>query len=323
MLEQTFTQPAFTKTDKEEIYDVVIIGAGPAGMSAAVCAGRAMLKTLLIDKALPGGQTATAYKIDNYLGFPQGILGSDLSTKMEDQLRDHNVEFACEYVEDIGETEGGAKIVKTDLGTNYKTRTVIVAPGLEPKKLDNELERKFLGRGISYYAQCDVDYYKGKDVAVLGGGNCACYAADYLADHVNKLYLIHRSDQIKAVKSLKEKVLSNPRIIPMWNSQVVDIFGLDKVEKIKLENVINRQYTWIDVKVIFVYVGRIPPKQILSLDLQVDEQGFIITDQYMRTNKRGIYAAGDIRSKQIRQIATAVSDGMIAAINVARELSEK
>ncbi|RAP36116.1 thioredoxin-disulfide reductase, partial [Candidatus Marinamargulisbacteria bacterium SCGC AAA071-K20] len=167
----------------------------------------------------------------------------------------------------------------------------------------------------------DGESYTGENVAVIGGGNCACYAALHLSPFVNKLYLIHRSDSIKSVKLLKEKLFNNDKIDIIWNSEPVEAFGLEKLEKIKLKNVITHQHTWLDVKGVFVYVGRIPPKEFLALDINVDEEGFIITDEYMRTNIPGIYAAGDIRSKQIRQIATAVADGMIAAINVDKDLN--
>ena len=173
---------------------------------------------------------------------------------------------------------------------------------------------------FSYYAQSDIDSYRDKDVAVIGGGNCACYAADYLSEFVNKLYLIHQSDYIKAVRNLKQRVMDNPKINVIWNTEPVAALGIDKVEKIKLNNIVTEQETWIDVSGVFIYVGRIPPKDIVCVDISLDEKGFIITDEFMRTNVSGIYAAGDIRSKQIRQIATAVSDGMIAAINVDKDL---
>lgn len=320
----------FTETEIEkeplmpknnEAFDLIIIGAGPAGMSAALCASRAMLKTLLIDKTPPGGEMSTAYKVSNYLGFPNGILGVDLAEQMETQLFDYNVSYCCESVENILNIKESEKVVKTELGNTYKTRAIILATGLEPKCIDADFEKKFLGRGISYYAQGDGASYKGKNVAVIGGGNCACYAAEHLSQFVNKLYLIHRSDDIKAVKLLKERILNNSKIDIIWNTEPIDAFGLEKLEKLKLLNIVTKQHTWIDVKGVFVYIGRIPPKEILTLDIDLDEEGFVITDEYMRTNIPGVYAAGDIRAKQIRQIATAVSDGMIAAINADKDFN--
>jgi len=304
------------KTD----YDAIVVGSGPAGMSAALCLARAKLTVMIIDRNLPGGQTATAYKISNYLGFPKGILGPDLSIRMEEQLLEYGVKFSCESVEDISQLSNGLKCIRTDLEKTYKTKGVILAMGLEPKPLDMPFEKQFLGRGVSYYAQSDVESYKGKEVAVIGGGNCACYAADYLSQFVKKLYLIHQSDYIKAVRNLKEKIMSNPVVDVIWNTGVVDAFGIDKLDRIKLHNSVTHQETWLDVKGVFIYAGRIPSKDILSFDLNIDEKGFIITDEYMRTNLPGVYAAGDIRSKQIRQIPTAVSDGMIAAINLDKDL---
>ncbi|RAP31548.1 thioredoxin-disulfide reductase [Candidatus Marinamargulisbacteria bacterium SCGC AG-343-D04] len=306
--------------DNSTDFDIAIIGAGPAGMSAALCAARARLNVILLDRNLPGGQTSTAYKISNYLGFPSGVLGSDLSIKMEDHLNDYGVLYKCESVEDILDISGNIKCIKTDLGNDYRVRGVILCLGLEPKPLETKFEKTFFGRGISYYAQADIEKYRDQDVAVIGGGNCACYAADYLSQFVNKLYLIHRSDFIKAVKNLKKKIMENPKIDTIWNTQLVDAFGIDTLEKIKLLNGVTQQETWLDVKGVFIYVGRIPPKDIIRVDLNIDEDGFIITDEFMRTNIPGIYAAGDIRSKQIRQIPTAVSDGMIAAINLDKDL---
>ncbi len=319
-MEHTLVESQQLRPNNGDSFDLIIIGAGPAGMSAAICAGRARLKTLVIEKALPGGQATTAYHITNYLGFPDGILGDSLTFEMEKHMASFSIYYTCESVEDIA-LMGEDKLVTTDMGQSYKSRAVIIAGGLEPKKIGAEFEKKFLGRGISYYAQGDVSFYKDKDVAVIGGGNCACYAADYLAESVNQLYLIHRSDSLKAVSNLKEKVMSNPKIHIIWHSELVDIFGLDKVEKMKVRHVLNDQHTWLDVKGVFVYVGRMPNSNLLHLNLNLDESGYIITDEYMRTNIKGVYAAGDIRSKQIRQIATAVSDGMIAAINAERDLS--
>jgi len=302
-------------------FDIIIIGGGPAGMSAALCASRSKLKLLLIEKTLPGGEAATAYRIYNYIGFPNGILGTELSDKMETQLKDYDVFQSCETIYDISSASTTEKLVYTDLGNTYKAKAIIIATGLEPKALETEFERQFLGRGISYYAQSDWELYQGKDVAVIGGGNCACYAAEYLADIANKLYLVHRSDSLKAVNTLQDKVFNNPQIDVIWNTEITDVFGIDHVEKMKLEHIMTGQHTWVDVHGVFIYAGRKPPQDIINLEVEIDEDGYIITDEYMRTNIAGIYAAGDIRSKQIRQIATAVSDGMIAAINAIKDFT--
>ena len=318
--EQVSVQRSSDFNQSQQEFDAIIVGSGPAGMSAALCASRARLSVMMIDRNLPGGQTATAYRVSNYIGFPDGILGSDLSARMEDQLKEYEINYVCESVEDISTADDGMKIVRSDLGKFYKAKGVILASGLEPKSLGANFERSFLGRGVSYYAQSDIEKYRGKNVAVIGGGNCACYAADYLSQFVNNLYLIHRSNYIKAVRNLKQRVMNNETINVIWNTEIVDAFGLEKLEKIKLHNTITQQDTWLDVQGAFIYVGRVPPEDILNLELNVDEKGFIITDEYMRTSIPGIYAAGDIRSKQIRQIATAVSDGMIAAINLDKDL---
>ncbi|MBG90566.1 MAG: thioredoxin-disulfide reductase [Actinobacteria bacterium] len=316
MIEEVLAEKEVSDHRQSVSFDLVVVGSGPAGMSAALCAARSKLKVLILDMALPGGQASTSYKVTNYLGFPEGILGVDLATQMESCMTDFDIEYACETVTNVFNVDHPIKVIETDLGTQYKTKSIIIATGLEPKQMGLSFEQQFLGRGVSYYAQSDADSYVGKPVAVIGGGNCACYAADYLSDYASQLYLIHRSDDIKAVKSLKEKVMTNPKISLLWDTEPVEALGVDKIEKLKLFNHVTNQNTWLDVSGVFIYVGRIPSAEVVSMDVNIDEGGFIITDEYMRTNIEGVYAAGDIRSKQIRQIATAVSDGMIAAINV-------
>lgn len=320
MNEKVEVAPSKSSPIPGDLLDIIVIGAGPAGMSAAICASRANLNVLLIEKAIPGGEISTSWKIDNYLGFPGGILGDELAKRMERQLDDYNFFHTYESVEDIQSMGPFHKVVTTDLGNTYISKTIIICVGLEPKKLDEKFESRFLGRGISYFAQSDVSSYAGKNVVVLGGGNCACYAADYLAEHVNHITMVHSNNYLKAVRSLKSRIESHSKISIMWNSEMTELFGIDKVEKVKLTNLITGQHTWIDTTAVFVYIGRIPPTEILHVGMKTDEKGFIVTDEYMRTSIPGIYAAGDIRSKQIRQIATAVSDGMIAAINAERDL---
>lgn len=314
-------QGLFTEDEKKDkAYDVIVIGSGPAGMSAALCSARAGLSVLILDKSLPGGQASTAYQVSNYLGFPGGVLGIDLVQAMEKQLKEYNIVFSCDDVVDILDLHHKVKCVKTSLSQMYYARAIVLAIGLEPKVLDKPFEKQFLGRGVSYYAQGDGLSYQGQNVAVIGGGNCACYAADYLLNFVNTLYLIHHGNDIKAVKLLKDKVLKHPNLVVLWETEILDVFGVDKVEKIKCQHLYTQQNTWLDIQCLFIYAGRVPSKGFFLLDLKVDEEGFFITDEFMRTSIPGVYAVGDIRQKQIRQIATAVSDGMIAAINIERDL---
>jgi len=303
-----------------EIYDLIIIGGGPAGLSAALCASRASLRVLLIEKTVLGGEATEACRIDNLIGFPGGILGTNLATQMRQQIAEWPIDHVFEGVDDIQSLEPFKKVVRTDLGGAYSGKAVLVSVGLEPKKIDSKFENRFLGRGVSYCAQGDCDFYRDEDVVVLGGGNCAAYAADYLAQYARSVTLVHSANHIRAVRSLKEKIEANPKITVLWDSEVEEIFGIERVEKIKIRHLLNQDSTWVNAKAVFVYKGRIPPQEILNLDLKKDEHGFIVTDEYMRTNMTGIYAAGDIRAKQIRQIATAISDGMIAAINIERDL---
>jgi thioredoxin reductase (NADPH) len=307
-----------------EQFDLIIIGAGPAGSSAAICAARAKLKILVLERAFVGGQAGMSYHVENLLGFQEGVMGENLARIIEKQVLSQDCYLAFATVEQIvADNLQPTKAVHTNLGHIYYTKAVILANGLEPKKLEKSFETSFLGRGISYYAQGDAAFYANKSVAVIGGGNCACYAADYLSGFVDHLYLIHNSNTVKAVKTLKEKILNNPKIQCVWDSTLDDVFGIDKVEKIKVVNGMTGQHTWLDVKGVFLYVGRIPPKDFALPGLRTDEKGFVITDECMRSNIQGVYAVGDIRSKQIRQIATAISDGMIAAVNVERDLARK
>lgn len=317
---QTIAEPIKKSPENNDLFDVIIIGSGPSGMSAGICASRSDLKTLVIEKALPGGECSTACRIDNFIGQPKsGILGEDLGRVMEEQMFTHDIFYTCETVIDFINIHGPVKSVVTSLGNEYRTKTIILAIGLEPKKLNAEFENRFMGHGISYYAQADRSFYENKNIVVIGGGNCACYAADYLSTFVNHVYMIHNYDQLRAVKKLKQTIESNEKITLMWNSKVTEVFGVDHVERVKTEHVLTGQSTWLDAQGIFIYVGRVPPQDIVRFDIELDEKGFIITDEYMRTNISGVYAAGDIRSKQVRQIAPAVSDGMLAAINVERD----
>lgn len=305
--------------EDNELFDVIVIGAGPAGMSAAVCASRAHLKTVVIEKAMPGGECSTACRIDNFVG-QSGVFGPDLGRSMEDQLFSHDIYYTCETVVNFSYIDRSVKVITTSLGRSYRTKSIIFAIGLEPKTLDPSIEGRFLGQGVSYYAQADMGEYSDKNVVVIGGGNCACYAADYLSSLVHHVYMVHTYDSIRAVQRLRSSIERNPKISLVWNTKVTELFGIDHVERVKTENIVNGQTTWLDAQCVFVYIGRVPPQDIIQFDIELDARGFIITDDCMRTNIQGVYAAGDIRSKQVRQIATAVSDGMIAAINIERDI---
>ncbi len=321
---ETALEPVRLKPKHLEQFDLIIVGGGPAGSSAAICAARAQLKTLVLERAVMGGQAGMSYHVENLLGFQDGVLGETLARTIEKQVLGHECYVSFETVEQIvADNSDIPKAVHTNIGHIYYGKAIVLANGLEPKKLEKPFETAFLGRGISYYAQGDAAFYADKEVAVIGGGNCACYAADYLSGFVKHLYLIHHSNTVKSVKTLKEKILNNPKIQCIWDSSLEEVFGIDKVEKIKVVNRMTGQHTWLDVKGVFLYVGRIPPKDFALPGLRTDEKGFVITDECMRSNIRGVYAVGDIRSKQIRQIATAISDGMVAAVNVERDLARK
>lgn len=293
------------------IYDTIIIGAGPAGLAAALYAARAELKTLLIDKQGPGGQAATTHLVENYPGV-QSITGPDLASNMFAQVMELGVELVVEEIQNIS-LDGKIKEIVTD-GGEYKGKTVIIATGVEPRKLGVAGEMTFRGRGVSYCATCDGAFYKGKKVAVIGGGDSAVEEGNFLTRFVDKLYIIHRRSELRATKVIQKRAFDNPKIEFILNSVVKEIKGDKKVEEILIENVETGEKTNLKVDGVFVYVGNNPNTEFLKGQINVDELGYIITNEDMETNVPGVYAAGDVRVKSLRQIVTAAADGAIAAV---------
>ncbi|SES84223.1 thioredoxin-disulfide reductase [Anaerobranca gottschalkii] len=293
------------------IYDCIIIGAGPAGLSAALYAARAELKTLLIDKQGPGGQAATTHLVENYPGVPS-ITGPDLTSNMFSQVMELGVELVVEEIQNIS-LDGKIKEIVTD-GGEYKGKTVIIATGVEPKKLGVAGENVFRGRGVSYCATCDGAFYKGKRVAVIGGGDSAVEEGNFLTRFVDKLYIIHRRSELRATKVVQKRAFNNPKIEFILNSVVKEIKGDTKVDGVIIENLVTGEKMDLEVDGVFIYIGNTPNTEFLQGQINLDEQGYIITNEEMETNVPGVYAAGDIRVKSLRQIVTAAADGAIAAV---------
>jgi thioredoxin reductase (NADPH) len=284
-----------------DIYDVMIVGGGPAGLTAGIYASRAMLKTILLERGLAGGQIASTGYIDNYPGFRR-ISGMELAQNMEDHSKDFGLEIAVCEVSCISRNDSGIFCISTSCGT-YRGRTIILTTGVKPRPLNIPGEKEFRGRGVSYCAICDGFFYKDKHVAVIGGGDSALEEGEYLTKFASKVSVIHRRDEFRAVKILQDRAAENPKMEFIMDTVVEEIIGEDFVKSLKLKNVKTNETSIMDVDGVFVYVGTLPNTFICNLQPETDEMGYITTDDKMETSIPGIFAAGDIRSKLLRQIS--------------------
>jgi len=301
-------------------YDVIIIGGGPAGLSAGIYTSRARLRSLLIEKGAIGGQIINAEKVENYPGFAEGISGIDLTTAMHQQATKFGLETLADEVSSI-EVKGKEKLVKTTQG-DFIAGAVIIAGGSERQKLGVPGEAKYTGKGVSYCATCDGAFFRGKTVAVIGGGNAAVTEALELTKFAAKIILVHRRNELRATKIMQEKLLADTRIQVSWDSAVQEIIGDTFVKQIRLRNVKTNKETVIDVSGVFVSVGSQPATGYLKGLLNLDAVGAIVTNGRLETSVPGIFAAGDIRSGSIRQVIGAAGDGAMAAVNAGKYLSE-
>ncbi|HHV82508.1 MAG TPA: thioredoxin-disulfide reductase [Tepidanaerobacter syntrophicus] len=299
------------------MFDVTIIGAGPAGLSAGLYAARAKLSTIIIEKMYPGGQAAMTYRIENYPGFSDGIGGAELAEAMKSQAEKFGAKILNNGVVKIVKEDNIFKII-LDNDDNVKAKTVILAAGASAKKLDVKGEIEFTGRGVSYCATCDGAFYANKTVAVVGGGDTAIEEALFLTRFASKVYVIHRRNQLRATTILQERAFQNSKISFVWDSVVDEIRGKDTVNEVVVKNVKTGELESISVDGIFVAIGQSPLTDFVKDIVLLDNQGYIITDERMMTNVPGIFAAGDIRQKPLRQIITAASDGAVAAVEAER-----
>lgn len=288
------------------MYDVIIIGAGPAGLSAAIYAKRAMLNALVFEDKSVGGQVLSTYEIDNYPGLP-GISGMELGDKMNSHALMMKADIVSEEVLEI-KNLGNTKEVHTNKAI-YETKNVILATGATHAKLGLENEDELVGAGVSYCATCDGAFYKDAVVAVVGGGDVAVEDAIYLAKVCKKVYLIHRRDELRAAKNLISKLNEFNNIEIIWNSKVIKLNGEDELESIEIENLKDQKKSTIDLEGLFVAIGIVPQTSLLSDLVDLDEKGYVIAGEDCVSSVPGIYATGDIRKKPLRQIVTAVSDG--------------
>lgn len=301
------------------MFDVIIVGSGPAGLSAAVYARRAGLSALVLEKnAMSGGQVLTTYEVDNYLGLP-GIGGMELGTKFHEHAAGLGAEFTTGIVRAIEKTEAGFKIITTK--KEWEAESVILAPGASHAMLNVPGEERLTGRGVSYCATCDGAFFRGKTVAVAGGGDVAVEDAIFLSRFVEKVILIHRRDTLRAAKSLQEQLFALPNVEILWDSVVTEIQGENRVEKITVRHLKQDSTEEISVDGIFIAVGIHPDTAFVEGLVPMDEQGYLIAAEDGVTQTPGIFAAGDARTKKLRQIITAVADGANAAISVQEYLN--
>lgn len=307
--------------NNENIYDVVIIGSGPSGLAAAIYAERAKLKTITIEKQyMSGGQVLNTYEVDNYPGLPE-INGFDMGQK----FRQHAEKLGSQFIKDeVLELEIMDDIKKVHCKKNeFLTKTVIIATGAQHRLLEVKGEKEFYGKGVSYCATCDGAFYKERTVAVIGGGDVALEDAIFLSRICKKVYLIHRRDEFRGVKILQEKVFSISNIEVIWDTVVDEIYGENEVKGINVSNVKNNEKKEIEVDGIFVAIGIVPNSHIFEKHLQLDDGNYIVATEDCKTSVEGVFVAGDVRTKALRQIVTAVSDGANAITSIEKYLATK
>ena len=309
------------ETTERKIFDAIIIGGGPAGLTTGIYLSRARMNTLLIEKALPGGQAILTEIIENYPGFPQGIAGPELMQKMEEQAVRFGLKIEYGEVEGVRIKENRIKIVKIN-NQEYKALTIILASGAEASKLEVPGEEELRGRGVSYCATCDAPFFKGQKIVVIGGGDTAIEEALYLTKFVQEVIIIHRRDRLRATKILQERVFSNKKINFAWDSVVIKILGKEKVESVLIQNKKTGEEKEISCQGVFVFVGYIPNSKFLKELVKLDKRGYILTDDNMMTSQKGIFACGDVRKKILKQVVTACGEGATAAFAAEKYIEE-
>lgn len=302
-----------------EKHDVVIIGGGPAGLSAAIYCGRAQLDTVILEKMAPGGQMATTTEIDNYPGFPNGADAVSLAMDMSAQAERFGVKTQYKTVTDFYK-KGAETVLVTDRGEEIEAKVVILAMGAEARELGVKGEREFRGRGVSYCATCDGAFFKGKTVAVVGGGDTAAVDAVFLSKICEKVYLIHRRDTLRAAKIYTSKL--EGKVDFLWDSVVTEISGGEKVNQITVKHVKSGEEKQVQVDGIFIAVGITPSTQWLKGKVDLDEGGFIRAGESTETSVPGVFVAGDCRTKLLRQVITAASDGAVSAVMAEKYIEE-
>jgi thioredoxin reductase (NADPH) len=307
----------------DKTYDVIIVGGGPAGLCAALYTGRGMLKSLLIERGLPGGELLNTDLIEDYIGF-ESIRGPDLAAKMTEHAKKFGAEFLMDTVDSIVKDHDGDFTVKTQMDREFRAPAVILTAGGTPRKLGVPGEKEYAGKGVSYCAVCDGAFFKNEVLAVIGGGDAAVEEADYLTRYASKVYIVHRRDEFRASAIIKERALKNPKIEPVFNKVVEEIVGNERgVTELALRDTQTNEPSRLPVGGVFVFIGFTPNSGLVKGHYEHDAGGYIVTDAHMMTSIPGLFAAGDLRVQLTRQITTAVGDATTAAIAVEKYLAER
>lgn len=308
--------------DTNKIYDAVIIGSGPAGLTAALYLGRARQSVLVIEEMISGGQASTTDKLENYPGFPEGIGGMELMQRMEDQAKHFSAEYLFDKVESV-DLKSDIKKIKTSTGREIQAKTVIISTGAHPRTIKAPGSDKFHGKGISYCATCDGPLFRDKDVVVVGGGNSAVEEGLFITRFVKSITYVQDLPFLTAEKILQERLKEHENITIHTGNLVTAFNGNEQLESITVKNSETGEEKNIECQGVFVYIGYIPNTEIFNGQIEMDKAGYIITDEDLHTNIEGVFAAGDVRVKTLRQVVTAVADGAIAAFNVTKYLENK
>lgn len=303
-----------------EVRDIIIIGGGPAGLTSAIYTARSLRKTVVLEKGVPGGQIAMTDIIENYPGFPDGISGMELMQKFEKQAKRFGTEFVNLFEVKTLEEKKNLKIVESSDNRSFAAKAMIIATGQDPRPLNVPGEDRLIGKGVSYCATCDGAFFKGMEVAVVGGGNSAIQEAIFLTRFASHVFVIHRRDQLRADKILQKKASENEGISFLWDSVVVEVLGDNKVTGLRVRNVKTENVKEVKVDGVFVFIGYIPNTSFLKGIVELDKNGYVITDEDLQTSIPGIFAAGDARANTLKQVSVAVGEGALAASNAERYL---
>ena len=302
-------------------YDLIIVGGGPAGLCAAMYAGRGMLRALTIERGATGGELLNTDLIEDYIGF-ESVKGWELAQKFTEHAKKFGAEIATDTVERVRKAADGLFDVVTARGRTYRAPAVILTAGGTPVKLGVPGEKEYAGKGVSYCAVCDGAFFKGEVLAVVGGGDAAVEEADYLTRYASKVYIVHRRDRLRASRILQERVFANPKIEVVWNKKVNQIVGTEKgIAHLDMEDTVTGARSQLQVSGVFIFIGFKPNSGLVEGHFEHDEGGYFITDERMMTSIPGLFAAGDVRSQLTRQITTAVGDATTAAIAVEKYLT--
>jgi thioredoxin reductase (NADPH) len=311
----------YPKSEKRKTkYDVIIIGAGPAGYTAGIYCARARHDTLILSGVLPGGQLVNTTEVENYPGFENGIMGPDLMVIMRKQTQRMGAAIIDDEVVNVDFRQRPFKILTSS--EEYECKAVIIATGASPRKLGLESETTFGGRGVSYCATCDGPFFRNQELIVVGGGDSAVEEATFLTKFASKVHLVHRRNSLRASKVMQERAFANPKIQFHWDSEISDISGQQKVQKAALKNIKTQEKTTLDVGGVFVAIGHVPNTQVFIGQVELDSQGYIVLKDHTKTSVHGVFAAGDVHDHRYRQAITAAGFGCMAAIDVDRYLTE-